>query len=62
MSVVRPEPKHSGPISTNVNSTMNQSELEYISVTGAKRGKTQENKITISFGFTSHWLRKSEYC
>ena len=47
------------PITTNVNNTINQSELE--ANTHIKRRQARENmcdQVAIGFGFTSDWLRR----
>ena len=46
------------PITTNVNSAMNQSEFEQMHAISVKRGKTRASRTSIGFGLASHWLRK----
>ena len=59
LSVVKPKPKELlWPITTDVNSAVNQSELEE---NARNRRKARENaceQVTIGFGFASDWLRK----
>ena len=56
---VKPKPKLLlWPITTDINNTMNQSELVANTCSPRQAGEKVCKQITISFGFTSDWLRK----
>ena len=58
MTVLKPKPKQLlGLITTGTNSTMNQSQFLAITCNSLDAREKSRVKVTIGFGFASHWLK-----